>query len=83
MVRALGGTDDLPSACHLTEPVRVQALVDLAVRECGRIDVACSNNAAMGTFNWLEDIHQRGMEPDLREERRPVFFSHPGRRGHI
>jgi len=41
--------------CHLTEPSECQALVDLAVRECGRIDVLF-NNAAMAYFNWLEDI---------------------------
>jgi len=54
MVRARRN-DDLPSALHLTEPSACQALVDLAVREYGRIDVLF-NNAAMAYFNWLEDI---------------------------
>jgi len=55
MVRAQGGTMISLQPCHLTEPSECQALVDLAVREYGRIDVLF-NNAAMAYFNWLEDI---------------------------
>ena len=59
--------------CHLTEPSECQALVDLAVREYGRIDVLF-NNAAMAYFNWLEDITNEEWNRDLREEIDLVFF---------
>src|ERR1700730_495692 len=61
MVRAQGGTMISLQPCHLTEPSECQALVDLAVREYGRIDVLF-NNAAMAYFNWLEDIHNEERE---------------------
>jgi len=41
--------------CHLTEPSECQALVDLAERGYGRIDVLF-NNATTAYFNWLEDV---------------------------
>jgi len=40
MVRAQGGTMISLQPCHLTEPPECQALVDLGMREYGRIDVA-------------------------------------------
>jgi hypothetical protein len=49
MVRAQGGTMISLQPCHLTEPSECHALVDLAVREYGRIDVLF-NNAAMAYF---------------------------------
>ena len=55
MVHAAGGTMISLQPCRLTEPSECQALVDLAVREYGRIDVLF-NNAAMAYFNWIEDI---------------------------
>ena len=70
-----------PQPCHLTETSECQALVDLAVREYGRIDVLF-NNAAMAYFNWLEDITNEEWNRDLREEIDLVFFS-PARRGRI
>ena len=54
-VRAAGGTMVSLHPCDLTKPSECQALVDLAVRTFGRIDVLF-NNAAMAYFNWLEDI---------------------------
>ena len=54
-VRAAGGTMVSMHPCDLTKPSDCQALVDLAVRTFGRIDVLF-NNAAMAYFNWLEDI---------------------------
>src|SRR6201984_3089608 len=59
--------------CHLTEPSECQTLVDLAVREYGRIDVLF-NNAAMAYFNWLEDISDEEGNRSLREEVDLVFF---------
>jgi NAD(P)-dependent dehydrogenase (short-subunit alcohol dehydrogenase family) len=41
--------------CHLDDPADCQALVDLAVRTYGRVDVLF-NLAAVSYFNWLEDI---------------------------
>src|SRR6266566_4209922 len=73
MVRAQGGTMISLQPCHLTEPSECQALVDLAVREYGRIDVLF-NNAAMAYFNWLEDITNEDWNRDLREEINLVFF---------
>jgi NAD(P)-dependent dehydrogenase (short-subunit alcohol dehydrogenase family) len=43
MVRAQGGTMISVQPCQLTEPSECQALVDLAVREYGRIDVLFNN----------------------------------------
>src|SRR5207245_6235644 len=73
MVRAHGGTMISRQPCHLTQPSECQALVDLAVREYGRIDVLF-NNAAMAYFNWLEDITDDEWNRDLREEVNLVFF---------
>src|SRR5258706_13587841 len=55
IVRKAGGTMVSLQPCQLTNPAECQALVDLAVRTFGRIDVLY-NNAAMAYFNWLEDI---------------------------
>ncbi len=73
MVRAQGGTMISLQPCHLTKPSECQALVDLAVREYGQIDVLF-NNAAMAYFNWLEDITDEEWNRDLREEIDLVFF---------
>ena len=59
--------------CHLTKPSECQALVELAVKTYGRIDVLF-NNAAMAYFNWLEDITDDEWNRDLREEVNLVFF---------
>src|SRR5260221_225480 len=73
MVRGQGGTMVSLQPCHLTQPSECQALVDLAVRAYGRIDVLF-NNAAMAYFNWLEDITDEEWNRDLREEVNLVFF---------
>jgi NAD(P)-dependent dehydrogenase (short-subunit alcohol dehydrogenase family) len=73
MVRVQGGTMISLQPCRLTEPSECQALVDLAAREYGRIDVLF-NNAAMAYFNWLEDITDEEWNRDLREEIDLVFF---------
>src|ERR1700736_5980923 len=67
MVRAQGGEMISLQPCHLTNPAECQALVDLAVRTYGRINVLF-NNAAMAYFNWLEDITDEEWNRDLREE---------------
>jgi NAD(P)-dependent dehydrogenase (short-subunit alcohol dehydrogenase family) len=73
MVRAQGGTMISLQPCHLTEPSECQALVDLAVREYGRIDVLF-NNAAMAYFNWLEDISNEEWDRNRRSEVDLVFY---------
>jgi NAD(P)-dependent dehydrogenase (short-subunit alcohol dehydrogenase family) len=73
MVRAHGGAMISVQPCYLTKPAECQALVDLAVRTYGRIDVLF-NNAAMAYFNWLEDITDDEWNRDLREEIDLVFF---------
>lgn len=59
--------------CRLTKPAECQALVDLAVRTFGTIDVLF-NNAALASFNWLEDITDEEWDRDRREEVDLVFF---------
>src|SRR5258706_11850230 len=73
IVRKAGGTMVSVQPCRLTKPAECQALVDLAVRTYGRIDVLF-NNAAMAYFNWLEDITDEEWSRDLREEIDLVFF---------
>src|ERR1700719_2681174 len=73
MVRGQGGTMVSLQPCQITKPADCQALVDLAVRTFGRIDVLF-NNAAMAYFNWLEDITDEEWNRDLREEVDLVFF---------
>src|SRR6266404_8598412 len=72
-VRAAGGTMVSLHPCDLTRPSDCQALVDLAVRTFGRIDVLF-NNAAMAYFNWLEDITDEEWDRVRREEVDLVFF---------
>lgn len=59
--------------CDLTRSADCQALVDLAVRTFGRIDVRF-NNAAMARFNWLEDISDEEWDRNRRGEVDLVFF---------
>src|SRR6266403_3879950 len=73
MVRKAGGTMVSLQPCQLTNPADCQALVDFAVRSCGRIDVVF-NNAARAYFNWLEDITDEEWDRDRREEVDLVFF---------
>ena len=73
MVRGQGGTMVSLQPCQLTNPADCQALVDFAVRSCGRIDVVF-NNAARAYFNWLEDITDEEWDRDRREEVDLVFF---------
>ena len=81
-VRAAGGTMVSLHPCDLTKPSECQALVDLAVRTFGRIDVLF-NNAAMAYFNWLEDITDEEWDRNRREEVDLVFSSSRELRGRI
>ncbi|KAA1001719.1 SDR family oxidoreductase [Paraburkholderia panacisoli] len=72
-VRAAGGTMVSLHPCDLTKPADCGALVDLAVRTFGRIDVLF-NNAAMAYFNWIEDISDDEWDRNRREEVDLVFY---------
>jgi NAD(P)-dependent dehydrogenase (short-subunit alcohol dehydrogenase family) len=71
--RAAGGTMVSLQPCQLSKPADCQALVDLAVRTFGRIDVLF-NNAAMAHFNWLEDITDEEWDQNRRDEVDLVFY---------
>jgi NAD(P)-dependent dehydrogenase (short-subunit alcohol dehydrogenase family) len=71
--RAAAGTMVSMQPCQLSKPADCQALVDLAVRTFGRIDVLF-NNAAMAHFNWLEDITDEEWDQNRRDEVDLVFY---------
>ena len=73
MIRGGGGTMVSLQPCDLTKPTDCQALVDLAVRTFGRIDVLF-NNAAMANFNWIEDITDEEWDRTRRGEVDLVFY---------
>jgi NAD(P)-dependent dehydrogenase (short-subunit alcohol dehydrogenase family) len=72
-VRQAGGKMVSMQPCDLSKPEDCQALVDLAVRTFGRVDVLF-NNAAMAYFNWLEDISNEEWDRNRREEVDLVFY---------
>lgn len=72
-VRAAGGTMVSLHPCDLSKPGDCRALVDLAIRSFGRIDVLF-NNAAMAYFNWLEDISDEEWDRNRRDEVDLVFY---------
>jgi NAD(P)-dependent dehydrogenase (short-subunit alcohol dehydrogenase family) len=73
MVRRQGGTMVSLHPCRLTDPADCGQLVDVAVRTFDRIDVLF-NNAAMGSFNWLEDITDDEWDRNRRGEVDLVFY---------
>jgi NAD(P)-dependent dehydrogenase (short-subunit alcohol dehydrogenase family) len=72
-VRREGATMESLQPCRLSNSAECQALVDLAVRKFGRIDVLF-NNAAMAYFNWLEDITDDEWDRNRRDEVDLVFY---------
>jgi NAD(P)-dependent dehydrogenase (short-subunit alcohol dehydrogenase family) len=73
LVQGQGGTMVSLQPCHLTEPADCQRLVELAVQTFGRLDVLF-NNAAMSSFNWLEDITDDEWDRNRRGEVDLVFY---------
>jgi len=73
LVQAAGGRMISLHPADLTAMADCQKLVDLAIREHGRIDVLF-NNAAMAHFNWIEDITEDEWHLNTREEVDLVFF---------
>jgi NAD(P)-dependent dehydrogenase (short-subunit alcohol dehydrogenase family) len=72
-VRGEGGSMVSLQPCDLTKPADCKALIELAVQTFGRIDVLF-NNAAVASFNWLEDISNEEWDLDRRQEVDLVFY---------
>ena len=60
MVKYEGGTMVSLHPRDLTDPSDCQALIDLALRTFGQIDVLFSS-AAFATFNWMRGHRRRGV----------------------
>jgi NAD(P)-dependent dehydrogenase (short-subunit alcohol dehydrogenase family) len=73
MVHAAGGEMLSMQPCRLTDPADCAALVELAVRAFGRIDVLF-NLAATSYFNWLEDITDEEWDRARRDEVDLFFY---------
>ena len=73
MVREAAGEMISKQPCHLDDPSDCQALVELAVRTYGRIDVLF-NLAATAYFNWLEDIEDEEWDRARWSEVDLVFY---------
>jgi len=73
LVRGDGGAMASLHPCDLMSPAECRALAEFAVRTFGRLDVLF-NNAAMGHFNWLEDITDEEWDQDRRGEVDLVFY---------
>jgi len=72
-VRQKGGMMVSLQPCHLSKSSDCQELVEFAVLNYGRIDVLF-NNAAMASFNWLEDISDEEWDRNRRNEVDLVFY---------
>jgi len=72
-VHAAGGAMVSLQPCDLTDPADCEALVELALRTHGRIDVLF-NLAATAHFNWLEDITRDEWDGARRGEVDLVFY---------
>lgn len=86
LVQREGGRMVALHPCDLTDPKQCQALVDLAVKTYGRIDVLY-NNAAMAYFGWVDEISIEDWYRTINEEVHLVFlltkaaWPHLARRG--
>ena len=72
-VREAGGTIAAFEPCDLGKPADCRALVEFAIKTYGRIDVLF-NNAAMASFNLIEDISDEEWATDRRNEVDLVFY---------
>jgi NAD(P)-dependent dehydrogenase (short-subunit alcohol dehydrogenase family) len=73
MVHGAGGAMVSMHPCNLSQPADCQALVDMALRKFGRIDVVF-NLAAAAYFNPLEDITDEEWDSARRDEVDLVFY---------
>lgn len=72
-VRQNGGMMVSLQPCQLSKPTDCHELVEFALLNYGRIDVLF-NNAAMASFNWLEDITDEEWDKNRRDEVDLVFY---------
>jgi NAD(P)-dependent dehydrogenase (short-subunit alcohol dehydrogenase family) len=72
-VRQNGGMMASLQPCQLSKPADCHELVEFALLNFGRIDVLF-NNAAMASFNWLEDITDEEWDKNRRDEVDLVFY---------
>ena len=72
-VRQNGGMMVSLQPCQLSKPADCHELVEFALLNYGRIDVLF-NNAAMASFNWLEDITDEEWDKNRRNEVDLVFY---------
>ena len=72
-VLAAGGSMVSLQPCDLSRPTDCRALVDLAIRSFGGVDVLF-NNAAMAYYNWIEDITDEEWDRNRRDEVDLVFY---------
>jgi NAD(P)-dependent dehydrogenase (short-subunit alcohol dehydrogenase family) len=73
MVHADGGAMASLQPCHLGEPADCATLVDLAVREFGRIDVLF-NLAGRSHFGRIEDVTDDEWDAARRDEVDLIFY---------
>ena len=71
-VRAGGGDMVSMQPCDLTQAADCQALVDLAIRQYGRIDVLY-NNAAMAYFEFMDSMRDATWYDTIDQELNLVF----------
>lgn len=73
LVRGEGGSMVSMDPCDLTDPAKCEELIALAISTYGQVDVLF-NNAATGSFNWLEDITDEEWDRGRRSEVDLVFY---------
>lgn len=59
--------------CNLTDKQSCEALVELAIKSFGKIDVLF-NNAAMAYFGWIEDLSDEDFLKTMNEEVNLVWY---------
>lgn len=72
MVTQQGGDMVSMCPCDLTDPASCAALVDLALKNYGRVDVLF-NNAAMAYFGWIHEISDEDWYRTIDQEVNIVF----------
>ena len=73
LVQANGGDMVSMQPCDLTRKADCDALVDLAVRSYGKLDVVF-NNAAMAYFGWVQELPAADWNKTINEELNLVFL---------
>lgn len=88
MVTKAGGSMVSLQPCDLTDAKQCQALIELALKSFGRVDVLY-NNAAMAYFGWVDQLADADWYRTINEEVNLVFlltkaaWPHLARRGGV